>query len=184
MDSRVRTGRKEGIMLDDARAFALAAHGSQRYGDLPYSHHLDEVVALLSPYGREAQVIGYLHDVLEDTEVTDLDIRKRFGQLVADCVSLLTDLSGANRAERKRKTYARLTTVTGPTELALVVKAADRLANVRSCVRDDRRGLMIVYRSEHACFKRSAYRTGLCDPFWLELDALLAVTPAAAPDHS
>ncbi|WP_291987679.1 HD domain-containing protein [Candidatus Accumulibacter sp. ACC007] len=170
-------------MLDEARSFALAAHGSQRYGDLPYSFHLDEVVTLLAPYGSQAQVIGYLHDVVEDTTVTDIEIRDRFGPLVAECVCLLTDLSGASRAERKAGTYARLATVSGAAELALVVKAADRLANVRSCVLDDRRGLMTVYRNEHASFRRSAYREGLCDPLWLELDVLLAVTSGAV-DHA
>ena len=58
-------------MLDQARAFALAAHGDQMYGARPYSFHLDAVVRLLSPYGIEAQVIGYLHDVVEDTEVSE-----------------------------------------------------------------------------------------------------------------
>ena len=169
-------------MPEEARSFAVAAHGGQRYGDLPYSFHLDEVAALLAPYGSQAQIIGYLHYVIEDTAVTESDIRDRFGPLIADCVSLLTDPSGSSRAERKAATYARLATVNGPTEVALLVKAADRLANVRSCVRGDRRGLMTVYRNEHASFRRSAYRAGLCDPLWRELDTLLAATHVAA-DH-
>mgnify|MGYP000947900182 CR=1 FL=1 len=162
-------------MLEEARQFALAAHGSQRYGDRPYSFHLEAVVQLLSPYGVEAQVIGYLHDVVEDTDATESDIRERFGALVADCVSLLTDSPGKSRFERKAKTYARLATVAGPVELALLVKAADRLANVRTCALDDRRGLLDVYRNEHAAFRHAAYRPGLCEPFWAELDALLAL---------
>ena len=167
-------------MVDEARKFALAAHGSQRYGDRPYSFHLEAVVQLLSPYGVEAQVIGYLHDVVEDTEATESDIRERFGALVADCVSLLTDSPGRSRAERKAKTSARLAGVAaGPAELALLVKAADRLANVRTCVLDDRRGLLAVYRGEHRSFRRAAYREGLCEPFWVELDALLATAPAS-----
>ena len=85
----------------------------------------------------------------------------------------------SNRAERKAGTYARLATVAGPGELALVVKAADRLANVRSCVVDQRCGLWEVYRSEHADFRRAAYREGLCDPLWEELDALLGITSDA-----
>ncbi|WP_313951877.1 HD domain-containing protein [Accumulibacter sp.] len=167
-------------MLDEARKFALAAHGKQRYGSRPYSVHLDAVVRLLYPYGIDAQVIGYLHDVVEDTEVSDDDIRNCFGQLVADCVALLTDSPGASRAERKAATYARLASVTGAVELALVVKAADRLANVRTCAFDDQRGLMQVYRSEHPTFRRAAYREGLCEPLWVELDALLTVTASAA----
>lgn len=160
-------------MLDEARSFAVTAHGSQMYGSKPYAFHLDAVVALLSPYGSEAQVVGYLHDVVEDTEITEHDVRARFGDLIAECVSFLTDSPGANRAERKARTYARLATVAGPAELALVVKAADRLANVRSCVSDQRHTLWEVYRREHPGFRQAAYRAGLCEPLWEELDALL-----------
>jgi (p)ppGpp synthase/HD superfamily hydrolase len=163
-------------MLDEARSFAVTAHGSQMYGSKPYAFHLDAVVALLSPYGSEAQIVGYLHDVVEDTEVTEHDIRKRFGDLVAECVGFVTDSPGASRAERKARTYARLATVAGPAELALVVKAADRLANVRSCVSDQRQALWEVYRKEHPSFRQAAYRAGLCEPLWQELDALLAAS--------
>ena len=131
-------------MLDQARSFALAAHGSQMYGTRPYAYHLEAVVGLLSPYGSEAQIIGYLHDVVEDTEVTESDIRDRFGDLIAECVGLLTDTPGTSRAVRKAMTCARLATVSGPAELALVVKVADRLANVRTCVVDDQRRLWEV----------------------------------------
>lgn len=53
-----------------ARTFAIEAHGEQRYGDQPYSVHLDAVAGLLEPYGADAQMIGYLHDVVEDTAIT------------------------------------------------------------------------------------------------------------------
>ena len=160
-------------MLDEARAFALTAHGSQMYGDRPYAFHLEAVVSLLSGYGTDAQIVGYLHDVIEDTRVTEDEVLARFGRRIAECVSLLTDSPGASRAERKAGTYARLATVSGPAELALVVKAADRLANVRSCLVDQYHGLLEVYRQEHPSFRRAAYREDLCEPLWRELDALL-----------
>lgn len=160
-------------MLDQARVFAITAHGEQKYGDRPYAFHLDAVAALLAPYGEKAQAIGYLHDVVEDTNVRTEELHSHFGEQVAACVALLTDQPGANRKERKAKTYARLAEVRGPTELALVVKAADRLANVRACVDDRKRDLWEVYRGEHAVFRAAAYRTGLCEPLWTELDQLL-----------
>lgn len=163
-------------MLEEARSFALSAHGDQRYGSRPYVVHLDAVADLLSPYGTEAQVVAYLHDVVEDTHITENDVRARFGALIADCVALLTDAPGNTRAERKAATYGRLAAVRGAGELALVVKAADRLANVRACVFDDgQRGrrLWEVYRHEHPAFRQAAYRPGLCEPLWAELDTLL-----------
>jgi hypothetical protein len=161
-------------MLDEARAFALTAHGSQMYGDRPYAFHLEAVVSLLSGYGTDAQIVGYLHDVIEDTGSP----RTRFWRALDDWLPSASACSptppAASRAERKAGTYARLATVAGPAELALVVKAADRLANVRSCVSITR--LWPVGRctaSEHPSFRRAAYREGLCEPLWRELDALL-----------
>ena len=156
-----------------ARDYAIAMHGDQTYGTHPYVHHLDAVVALLQPYGEKAQVVGYLHDVVEDTDATVSDVQQRFGDLVARCVSLLTDAPGANRKERKAKTYAAMAQVTGDEELALVVKAADRLANVRACVADGHRQLWDTYRGEQATFRAAAFRKGQCDPLWGELDELL-----------
>lgn len=160
-------------MIPQARSFAINAHGDQRYGDRPYVFHLEAVAKLLAPHGETAQVIGYLHDVIEDTAVTKEQIQQHFGELVAECVSLLTDLPGANRQERKAKTYAKLAQVNGSAQLALIVKTADRLANVQACIADHKQTLWEVYRSEHPAFKQAAYRRGLCDPLWNQLDPLL-----------
>lgn len=160
---------------EQARSFALIAHGDQRYGEhRPYSYHLDQVVNHLQPFGETAMIIGYLHDVVEDTATRLADIRTTFGDLVADCVSLLTDEPGNNRKERKAKTYAKLALVSGPTEMALIVKTADRLANVKACVADQKSELLRVYRDEHPAFRSAAFRVGQCDGLWQQLDSLLA----------
>ncbi len=156
-----------------ARSYAVNMHGTQMYGDHPYVHHLDAVVSILVRYGCEAQVIGYLHHVAEDTDATVNDVQARFGDHVAACMALLTDEPGANRKERKSKTYAKLAQVTGPQELALVLKAADRVANVRACEADKSDRLWTLYRSEHPVFKASAFRANLCNGLWSELDSLL-----------
>lgn len=157
-----------------ARAFAVRAHGAQLYGSRPYAWHLDMVAAILEPWGGEAQVVGWLHDVIEDTDVTREQVAAEFGPFVAECVALLTDEPGATRRDRKPATYRKLARVEGRAELALIVKAADRLANVRCCVADRAARLLRTYRDEHALFREAARRPGLCDPLWDELDALLA----------
>jgi hypothetical protein len=80
--------------------------------------------------------------VVEDTDATVSQVQERFGDLVARCVALLTDAPGDTRKARKAKTYAALAQVSGDEELALVVKAADRLANVRACVADGDRAAL------------------------------------------
>ena len=67
--------------------------------------------------------------------------------------------------------------VTGEAEIALVVKACDRLANMTACVAEGNARLLAMYRKEHAVFRASAHRKGLCDSIWVELDRV-----AAAPD--
>jgi guanosine-3',5'-bis(diphosphate) 3'-pyrophosphohydrolase len=156
-----------------AREFAVTAHGAQLYGVWPYVVHLDEVADILKPYGEHAQMIGYLHDVLEDTDATVTQISEKFNPFVAHCVELLTDAEGETRKERKAKTYSRLALVVGDAELALIVKTADRLANVRACIRDRNHRLLKIYRDEHPVFKVSVFRSKLCDSLWLELNTAI-----------
>lgn len=142
--------------------------------------HLDKVAELVQPFGETAEVIAYLHDVAEDTPVSIDEIRSEFGMFVADCVALLTDLPGATRKERKAKTYARMSAIQGPTELALLVKTADRLANVRSCVADRKQSMWEMYKGEHPTFRAAVHRQGLCDALWIPLDDLLTSWPETA----
>ena len=160
----------------EARAFALAAHGDQRYGTHPYSHHLDAVAAILEPYGKTAQIVGYLHDTLEDTSATRAEVARRFGEHVADCVDILTDEPGPDRKSRKTLTYAKMSKVEGDTSLALIVKVADRLANVRACRDHDNHDMLAKYRNEHGAFRPAVHRPGLCDDLWDALERLLATS--------
>ncbi|WP_198422245.1 HD domain-containing protein [Gimesia chilikensis] len=159
----------------EARDFSLKAHADQQYGDQPYAHHLDAVVTLLDEHGPQAQVIGYLHDVVEDTDFTCEDIETRFGKLVADAVAILTDEPGKNRKERKQKTYEKMSQVTGDLQIALIVKTADRLANVQASLETDRKDKLKMYQKEHPAFKTAVYRPELCDALWEKLDAALLV---------
>jgi (p)ppGpp synthase/HD superfamily hydrolase len=167
-------------VVSRARAFAIEAHGQQRYGDQPYSVHLDAVVELLGPYTTDAQAIGYLHDVLEDTAVTADRVRQEFGELIAQCVKLVSDEPGVNRKERKTRTNAKLSKTPDELQLALVVKAADRLANLRMSARGGSDTKLDMYRREHAAFREAAFRPGLCDEFWAEMDRILSRRPREA----
>lgn len=159
---------------ENARALAMKAHGDQRYGpDEPYAVHLDAVAALVGD-DETAQVVAYLHDVVEDTYVTLRDVERGFGRFVAECVSLLTDEPGPNRRERKAASHAKLAGAPPSHHLALVVKAADRLANLQACVRKSDLGLLGMYRREHPAFRAAAYRPGLCDSLWEDIDAAIA----------
>lgn len=170
------------MLISKARRFALKYHGEQRYGEHPYVVHLDAVAELVQQYGGTAGVIAYLHDVVEDTDVSLHDIKKEFGRLIADCVAVLTDEPGEDRKERKGKTYSKMARVCGETEIALLVKAADRLANMRACVADKKERLLRVYEAEYPVFKEAAYRPGMCEEIWVELSGLNTVKPLSSSD--
>ncbi|RDH84286.1 MAG: hypothetical protein DIZ77_17540 [endosymbiont of Seepiophila jonesi] len=160
-------------LLHRAGAFAAEAHGAQRYGKKPYVYHLDQVAGLVESYGNDAQVIGYLHDVVEDTPVNRLEVVEVFGHFVGACVEIVTDEPGRTREERKRKTNQKMRRVSGSHELALVVKAADRLANVTACITERNGVLLERYLREQAVFRSAVYRKGLCDDIWSRLSECL-----------
>lgn len=164
-------------MTHKARIIARIAHGDQTYGSNPYMYHLDKVAQILKPYGPDAVTVGYLHDVVEDTDVSTGDLAELFSNEIADLVSLVTDEPGRTRAERKKATNEKLSQVDRATgRIALIVKAADRLANLRESAgaweyREFSK--LNMYCREHPEFKSAAYRPGLCDALWEEMDKII-----------
>ena len=164
----------QSTQLNEARLFAFNSHGEQKYGQHPYVYHLDAVASLLQPFGEEAQIVGYLHDVLEDTHVTFDELCTQFGQSIADSVVAVTDESGENRRQRKAKTNAKLALSTNT--VAILVKTADRLANLLESQLDSDTGKLKMYRREHADFRNAVYRQGLCESLWKRIDDIIAPT--------
>lgn len=154
-----------------ARALAVKAHGEQKYGDVPYEVHLDAVVAVLKEFGNFDEVslcAGYLHDVLEDTQVTKMRIWQECGDEISILVELLTDQPGRNRAERHAATYPGIALH----PKAVTLKLADRIANVRASRVKGKEGLLRMYQKEYGEFK-AALKGEHHGAMWAELDRLL-----------
>lgn len=123
------------ILVDNARWFAIGAHGNQKrkYTNLPYYTHLESVVNILSKYYMDltAYTCGWLHDVVEDTTFSVLDIQQLFGVEIAHHVNDLTEPSvpGKNRAWRKAAYNEQLA---NSCALVQTVKYADLLDNTES----------------------------------------------------
>ena len=74
---------------------AQKAHGDQRRASgQPYILHPVNTADILINLGMDSQSIcaALLHDTVEDTEITDQDIREKFGEVVADLVKGVTKL--------------------------------------------------------------------------------------------
>lgn len=154
----------------EAREYAIKAHGNQKYSSYrPYVYHLDQVVEILDTYkyNDTIKIIAYLHDVIEDTHITVGKIIEKFGTFVGVCVSLLTDnMIIRKRSKRKKAFYKKISNVDKQHEIVLIVKAADRLANMKNKEKLD------MYKKEYNDFKNAVYRPGLCDDIWKELNEL------------
>lgn len=175
------------MLNDKARTFAIEAHGDQKYGDSPYVTHLDQVWDVLQHHGFTEQYfydIAYLHDVLEDTQNEYENIAASFGTEVADAVVFCTDEQGMNRRERKAKTYARcrqeidaweakLPRVMDAPWHGMIVKVADRVANLLNCHKTNS-SLLGMYRKERETFRAALYTPGVCEEMWQQYEDLLA----------
>jgi (p)ppGpp synthase/HD superfamily hydrolase len=116
------------------------------WGDQPYIDHLDEVAELLASRGSEVWeiVAAYLHDIIEDPKCPELEILARFGCKVLHWVLMVTGF-GANRKERQLDIVSKLLR---DTTRAARLKLADRLSNVRKCVRDGNLKFLKMYRKD------------------------------------
>jgi (p)ppGpp synthase/HD superfamily hydrolase len=128
----------------EAVAWVTELHADQaRKGgsDVPYLSHLLAVAALvLEDGGGELDaIVALCHDAVEDQggEAALAEVRRRFGDEVADAVDLLSDSHGhhgedkAPWMERKARLLAQLGGPEVP-EAVLRVAAADKLHNART----------------------------------------------------
>lgn len=135
-ETKVKYGDKMGAIKPSE--FSEQQHEGQKYGNgKPYfTAHIKPVtkkaVEIAKDLGYEdtgmIEAVGYLHDVLEDTTTTFEALRKRFGYQVAYNVYLL---SNKIKSEGKNFTKEEYYNHISKSEIAKIVKAADRIVNIR-----------------------------------------------------
>lgn len=165
------------LRTNDARQFAIKAHGNQQYGNYPYIYHLDQVAKSVAEFDDTAVVIAYLHDVLEDTDTSFECLQDRFGLHVARSVFAISMPKTGSRKERLRRMYFRANMLKDSgfsfTD-AFAVKVADRYANIRECILQKRLSLLKRYKLEHKDFRDTFYIPGLCDNKWHAVDSFFS----------
>lgn len=114
---------------------ATAAHkGQTRKSGGEYIDHPKEVARFVKKFKKSNNLsaliqAAYLHDTLEDTDTTYDDLVKQFGALVAGMVKELT--SDKETLEKVGKGEYIANKMAKMSSWSLVVKLADRLANVQ-----------------------------------------------------
>ena len=132
-----RTEPEDMQRIKDAFELAREAHKTQfRKSGEPYILHpiaVARIVAEELELGANPIIAAFLHDVVEDTDYTLDDIRKRFGDDVAFLVGVVTKKK-KDRYERSKQVdnYQQILESVQFDVRALLIKLADRLHNMRT----------------------------------------------------
>lgn len=166
--------------IERAALFSRAAHQAvgqvRKYTGEPYWHHPAAVAAMAQEVKgttEEMVAAAYLHDVVEDTQVTLDDISREFGLVVSGYVYELTDQFAdpaiGNRAHRKELERQRLARVSPG---AATIKYTDLIDNTSSIVARDPRFARFYLAEKRALLlvMRQGDR-GLWERAWSSMEA-------------
>ncbi len=121
-----------------AYEFAAKAHANQfRSSGEPYITHPLAVSFILLELGMDTDTIcaAMLHDVVEDTDVTLEEVKKRFGQDVAMLVDGVTKLGKIplfTKEEQQAENVRKILLAMSQDIRVIIIKLCDRLHNMRT----------------------------------------------------
>ena len=121
--------------IEKAMAYATEKHKNQKrkITNEPYITHIKDVANILQENGasEETIIVGILHDTLEDTDATYLELSKLFGKRIADMVKVESEIKSLPYAERKAEHMKRVSKAPRETKL---VNCADKVSNLKSMI--------------------------------------------------
>lgn len=124
--------------LNRAYVFAMKMHTAQvRESGDPYFSHPLEVAGILTQYRLDSATIiaALLHDTVEDTPASYMDIKELFGEDVANLVRGVTKLSKVqihSEESKQAENFQKLVLAISTDIRVLLIKLADRLHNMRT----------------------------------------------------
>ena len=163
------TSSEDRQRIKEAYEFILEKHSGQlRKSGEPYYHHLLEVAYILAELhcGPNTIISGFLHDVVEDTDVTIEDIKKRWGDEVAVIVDSLTKiqrlkLSKITSEEFEAEDHRKILLGMAKDIRVILIKLADRLHNLRTLDALSQARQLAICNETMDVFVPIAHRLGL-----------------------
>ena len=134
----VRYQPDEAHRIRAAVELAAAAHdGQRRASGEPYLVHPLSVGRILIETQMDADAVcaGLLHDAIEDTRVSERELRDGFGPEVAELVQGVTKISqlrGQSRTVQKAETILKILLAMTRDVRVIIIKLADKLHNMRT----------------------------------------------------
>ncbi len=169
LKEKVRAARPKDDLapLDRAFQFAVERHNGQfRASGEPYITHPLAVAHILA--GMRLDLVslqtGLLHDVIEDCGVTAEELRRNFGEEVAQCVDGVTKLGKLdfyNAEERQAESFRKMLLAMVHDIRVIIVKLADRLHNLRTLSYLDREHQERTAHETLEIFVPVAHRLGM-----------------------
>ena len=129
-------------LLDRAIVFAVRAHRNvERKGKgFPYIVHPMEAMSIVATMTNDQELLAAaaLHDVLEDTDTTVDDLRREFGERVAQLVEAESDIriEGAKTDSWHQRKQDAIDRLARASHDAKIVALGDKLSNMRAIARD------------------------------------------------
>jgi len=135
LTQNLKQGDKD--LIKKAYEFAEKAHeGQLRKSGEPYFYHVYATAKNLAELGMKSKTIsaGLLHDVIEDTHITEEEIKKEFGDEILSLVNGVTKLGTVRYKgiERKVENLRRFFVSMAEDLRVLTIKLADRLHNIET----------------------------------------------------
>lgn len=138
--------KKDIDLITKAFEFAKAAHKDQKRlsGD-PFFVHVFETAKILAELGMDANTVasGLLHDVLEDTDTKEEEIKKEFNEDILFLIKGVTKLSTLKYSgyERHVESLRKFFIAMANDLRVVVIKLADRLHNLNTLefMREDKK---------------------------------------------
>ena len=170
------------VELWKAYEFGLKRHeGQKRLSGEPYFEaHCVEVAKILASWNMDVTTIisGMLHDTVEDTDTSLEDIKKEFGDNVAELVDGVSKLSGIHFTTRKAQqagNFMKMLISVARDLRVIIIKFADRLHNMKTISHMSRIKQHRIAIETRDVYAPLAHRLGMASVKWMLDDFALKV---------